>query len=82
MQVYLPEDLHAAVKAHRLVASKLLQDAVRAELRRRALVEEARKYVQGIVRRRRPPSRYERAAAGKWVDGLLAASRRRARRPA
>ena len=37
MQVYLPDDLYAVVKERQLPASELLQDAVRAELRRLAL---------------------------------------------
>ena len=35
MQVYLPDDLYKLVKKKRLPASELLQDAVRAEGRRR-----------------------------------------------
>jgi post-segregation antitoxin (ccd killing protein) len=34
IQVYLPDDLHAEVKARGLPASELLQAAVRAEVRR------------------------------------------------
>lgn len=34
LQVYLPDDLHAEVKARRLPASELLQAAVRAEIER------------------------------------------------
>jgi post-segregation antitoxin (ccd killing protein) len=82
MQVYLPDELHAAVKANRLGASKLLQDAVRAELRRRTLVEEGRKYVDEIDKRRGTPSRRERAAAGQWVENLLEGGRKRTRRSA
>ena len=37
LQVYLPDDLYAQLKEHGLPASELLQEAVRAELRRRAL---------------------------------------------
>jgi hypothetical protein len=40
MQVYLPDDLYDLVKKRRLPASELLQDAVRAEVRRRQLLEE------------------------------------------
>ena len=41
MQVYLPDDLYAVVKERQLPASELLQDAVRAELRRLALQAES-----------------------------------------
>ena len=34
IQVYLPDDLHRAVKERGLPASELLQEAVRAEVRR------------------------------------------------
>ena len=40
MQVYLPEELYAAVKEYNMPASKLLQDAVRTDLRRRELIDE------------------------------------------
>ncbi len=39
MQVYLPDDLYEQLKAKGLPASALLQQAVRAELRRQALSE-------------------------------------------
>src|SRR5205823_2324339 len=44
MQVYLPDDLYEAVKDRRLPASELLQDAVRAEVRRRELVAASHRY--------------------------------------
>ena len=40
MQVYLPDDLYQQVKARRLPASELLQEAVRAEIRRQDLLAE------------------------------------------
>lgn len=45
MQVYLPDDLHRAVKERGLPASELLQEAVRAELRRQDLLAETDRYV-------------------------------------
>jgi len=39
MQVYLPEELYAAVKGRGLPASELLQEAVRVEIRRRDLLD-------------------------------------------
>lgn len=49
MQVYLPDDLYDAVKARELSPSELLQDAVRAELRRQALREETDRYVAELI---------------------------------
>ena len=49
MQVYLPDELYRAVKEEGLAASELLQDAVRAELRRRRLQEEAERYVAELA---------------------------------
>jgi len=49
MQVYLPDDLYDLVKARGLSVSKLLQKAVRAELRRRELLAETDRYVADLV---------------------------------
>lgn len=49
MQVYLPDDLYQAVKERRLPASELLQQAVRAELHRQALLDEADRYVAEVI---------------------------------
>ena len=49
MQVYLPDELYELVKARRLPASELLQDAVRAEVRRLELLAEADKYLADLV---------------------------------
>ena len=49
MQVYLPDDLYQAVKERELPASELLQDAVRAELRRQELLAETDRYVAGLI---------------------------------
>jgi hypothetical protein len=49
MQVYLPEDLYRAIKEGDLPASELLQEAVRAELRRRELLAETDRYVEELV---------------------------------
>ena len=49
MQVYLPDELYREVKAHDLPASELLQSAVRDELRRRQLREEANRYVAELI---------------------------------
>ena len=49
MQVYLPEDLYHQLKERRLPASELLQEAVRAELRRQALLDETDTYLTDLV---------------------------------
>jgi len=49
MQVYLPDDLYKAVKERRLPASELLQDAVRAELRRQELLKHTEQYLDELV---------------------------------
>jgi post-segregation antitoxin (ccd killing protein) len=63
MQVYLPEELYRAVKERKLPASELLQEAVEAELRRRALNEEAERYVDELMTEVGEPSVKERARA-------------------
>lgn len=47
--MYLPDDLYHAVKERGLAASELLQDAVRAELRRQELLEETDRYLGELV---------------------------------
>lgn len=49
MQVYLPEELYAAVKDRELPASELLQGAVRAELRRREILAETDRYIAELI---------------------------------
>ena len=63
MQVYLPDDLYASVKKHRLPASELLQKAVRAELRRRELLAESDRYLANLVSQVGRPSAKEHAKA-------------------
>lgn len=63
MQVYLPDDLYEQVKARHLPASELLQEAVRAEVRRRDLLGEADAYLAGLVAEVGEPSPQERAHA-------------------
>lgn len=45
IQVTLSDDLHKALKRQGLNASKLLQDRIRAELRRRQLLELTDEYL-------------------------------------
>ena len=63
MQVYLPDDLYQAVKKQNLPASELLQDAVRAELRRQALLEETDRYLAELIDQVGEPSRTALARA-------------------
>ncbi|MGO9159913.1 MAG: hypothetical protein ACLP7J_04260 [Streptosporangiaceae bacterium] len=63
MQVYLPDDLYEQVKTRRLPASELLQEAVRAEVRRQDLLGETDAYLAGLLADVGEPSREERARA-------------------
>lgn len=63
MQVYLPDDLYKLVKKSRLPASEMLQEAVRAEVRRRELVREADRYVVELTAEIGEPSARQRARA-------------------
>ena len=63
MQVYLPDEVYRAVKEYDLPASKLLQDAVRADLRRRQLIEGAEDYLKELIGEVGEPSGEERARA-------------------
>ncbi len=49
MQVYLPDELYDAVKDRDLSPSQLLQDAVRAELRREVLLAETDRYLAELI---------------------------------
>lgn len=61
MQVYLPDDLYAEVKGGNLPASELLQEAVRAEVRRRKLVEAGEEYLEELIAEVGEPSPEQRA---------------------
>jgi hypothetical protein len=63
MQVYLPDDLYRQVKARRLPASELLQEAVRAEIRRQDLLAETDTYLSELLTEVGPSSPQERAHA-------------------
>lgn len=56
MQVYLPDDLYTAVKEQALPASELLQEAVRAELRRQELIKETDRYIEELAHEVGQPS--------------------------
>lgn len=63
MQVYLPDDLYQEVKERRLPASELLQEAVRAELRRRELLDHTDTYLAELMAEVGQPSARELARA-------------------
>ncbi|MGQ0804756.1 MAG: hypothetical protein ACT4PI_12955 [Actinomycetota bacterium] len=63
MQVYLPDDLYDAVKARGLPASELLQEAVRAELRRQELLDETDAYLTELIAEVGEPSPEDHARA-------------------
>ena len=63
MQVYLPDDLYDELKARGLPASELLQQAVRAELRRQALIDETDAYLNELIAEVGEPTRDEVARA-------------------
>ena len=63
VQVYLPEDLYAQLKARGLPASELLQKAVAAEIRRQDLLVETDRYIDELIAKVGPPSAREIARA-------------------
>jgi len=77
MQLYLPDDLYALVKARSLPASELLQKAVRAELRRLDLLEESASYLAALQAEVGEPTAAERARAKALVERITKRSRRK-----
>jgi post-segregation antitoxin (ccd killing protein) len=63
MQVYLPDDLYELVKERGLPASELLQEAVRAEVRRLELLAASTKYTAELRQQVGAPSASQRARA-------------------
>ncbi|MGH9152832.1 MAG: hypothetical protein ACRD03_10640 [Acidimicrobiales bacterium] len=70
MQVYLPDELYRAVKERGLPASELLQDAVRAELRRQELLAETDRYVEELAEEVGAPTPGAVARAEALVAGM------------
>lgn len=79
MQIYLPDELYEAVKKGGLPASELLQDAVRAEVRRRALLAAGEQYVADLAARVGRPSAQQRARAAAVSNRIAVRSHRKAR---
>ena len=75
MQLYLPDDLYDLVKERGLPASELLQEAVRAEVRRLDLLAQTDQYVARLIAEVGPPTVQDRGRA-------LSVARRLDRRPA
>jgi post-segregation antitoxin (ccd killing protein) len=78
MQVYLPDELYKLVKTRRLPASELLQDAVRAEVRRQELLAEGDKYVSDLIAQVGKPTARQRAHANALAKKIVARPRRKA----
>lgn len=74
LQVYLPDDLYAEVKSRGLPASELLQNAVRAELRRIELLAATDEYLAELVAEVGEPTEADRAWAREFVAGLTTES--------
>jgi post-segregation antitoxin (ccd killing protein) len=72
MQVYLPDDLYEEVKRHGLPASELLQEAVRAEVRRRQLLTSSKRYTAELVRETGAPTAAQRARAAAFASRIAA----------
>jgi hypothetical protein len=72
MQIYLPDDLYEAVKDGRLPASELLQEAVRAELRRRELVAMSEQYAAELAKRLGQPTSRQRTKAAAVAQRIAA----------
>lgn len=68
MQVYLPDELHGAVKAAGLPVSEILQEALRRELARREKLAALDEYVEALSAEVGEPS----AADREQVDRIMA----------
>jgi len=77
MQVYLPDELYEIVKARRLPASELLQEAVRAEVRRQELLAKADEYLATLVSEVGKPSARQRAQADAVTQRIAGRKRRK-----
>jgi hypothetical protein len=76
MQVYLPTELYELVKERGLPASVLLQDAVRAELRRRELMAASEKYTTDLRTQVGAPTPAQRARATEIAKRVAGRSHR------
>ena len=75
--MYLPDELYKLVKARRLPASELLQDAVRVEVRRLELLAEGDKYLADLQAQVGKPTARQRASARAVARQLVGRTRRK-----
>lgn len=75
VQVDLPEELYAELERRDLSASELLQEAVRAEIRRQDLSDAAEEYLQELIAEVGQPTADELARARDFVARLQPPSR-------
>lgn len=78
IQVYLPDDLYRAVKDRGFAPSKLLQEAVRVELRRKQLLAETDSYLAEVLDEVGEPDAEDYA----WAQALAGRIARRAHQEA
>jgi post-segregation antitoxin (ccd killing protein) len=78
MQVYLPDELYEVVKERGLPASELLQEAVRAEMRRRELIAASEKYTAELRQQVGVPSASQRARAAAVARRVVSRFHRKA----
>ena len=71
MQVYLPDDLHAAVKEHGFPASEMLQKAVREEIRRLELIRAGEEYLEELQAEVGPSTPESKAWAEEIVGQIV-----------
>ncbi len=72
IQLYLPDELYAQVKAQGLPASELLQEAVREELRYRQLLGETELYLDELEAKVGAPSAEQTRRAREFARRIAA----------
>jgi len=78
MQIYLPEDLYRLVKKRRLAASELLQNAIRAEVRRLDLLSETDRFTAALIAEVGEPTPAEQARAKALAQRIAKRATRKA----
>ena len=78
VQVYLPDDLHDALKRRGLPASELLQIALRAELERQDALDASARHLEELAADVGEPSARQRVQADLVVRRIRDASLKRA----
>ncbi|MFF1816057.1 hypothetical protein ACFVWG_02085 [Kribbella sp. NPDC058245] len=72
MQIYLPDDLYTEVKSRKLLASELLQNAIRAEIDREDKIMAMARFVEDSIREFGEPSDEALAKAEELVARIKA----------